>query len=60
MKSIAQQERNAEALFKEAFAKHPRAARTTVLWCKWRDFKTRLIAVQSHRVPETQGTQGAQ
>ena len=38
MKSIAQQEKNAEIAYKEAFARHPRAARTTVLWCKWREF----------------------
>ena len=59
MKSIAQQERDAEATYKEAFRRHPKAARTTVLWHKWCEAKRKLIALQSHRVPETQGTQGA-
>jgi hypothetical protein len=42
-KTLVEQEAHAEALFREAFARHPRSARTTVLWCKWRDLKARLL-----------------
>jgi len=47
MKSIAQQEKDAEVAYKECLRRHPHAARTNVLWYKWRDLKTRLIALQS-------------
>ena len=47
MKSIAQQEKNAEIAYKQAFARHPRASRTTVLWCKWCEAKRKLIASQT-------------
>ena len=46
MKSIAQQERDAELAYKLCLQRHLHSSRTTVLWYRWRDLKTKLIRVQ--------------
>ena len=46
MKSIAQQEKDAEIAYKQCLQRHPHSSRTTVLWYRWRDLKTKLIRVQ--------------
>lgn len=50
MKTLAEQERQAESAYREAHRRHPRSARTTRLWFDWRDAKAKLIALQTKRM----------
>lgn len=49
MKPIIQQYQEAEAAYREALRRHPRSARTVVLWHKWRDLKVKLIAAETRQ-----------
>jgi hypothetical protein len=43
MKTIEQQLKEADEACQYSFARHPKAAITTVLWYRLRDLKTRLL-----------------
>lgn len=43
MKSIIQQYQEAEAAYREALSRHPRSARTTVCWARYRDLKAKVL-----------------